>query len=99
MSPEQLVGTKVDGHSDLFSLGGMLFKLLTGWLSFSADSMAALMFKITSKVAPDIRTRDEDLPYRVPLIIKKAQARYVDKCYQTGNEMATDLKVIFSELS
>ena len=99
MSPEQLAGKKVDGHSDLFSLDVMLFQLLTGSLPFSADSMAAPMFKFTDEDAPDIRTRREDLPYGIPLIIKKAPAKNVKERYQTGNEMATDLKPIFSELS
>ena len=99
MSPEQLAGKKVDGRSDLFSLDVMLFQLLTGSLPFSANSMAALMFKITNEDAPDIRTRREDLPYGKPRIIKKAPAKNVEERYQTGNEMATDLKAIFSELS
>jgi CHASE2 domain-containing sensor protein len=98
MSPEQLAGKKVDGRSDLFSLGVMLFQLLTGSLPFTADSMAALMFKITNEDAPDIRSRREDLPHGMSFIIKKALAKNVEERYQTGTELATDLKAIFTEL-
>ena len=98
MSPEQLAGKKVDGRSDLFSLGVMLFQLLTGSLPFTADSMAALMFKITNEDAPDIRSRREDLPHSMSFIIKRALAKNVEERYQTGTEMATDLKAIFTEL-
>jgi serine/threonine-protein kinase len=48
MSPEQLAGKKVDGRSDLYSLGVMLFQLLAGVLPFRGDSMAELMYKIAN---------------------------------------------------
>jgi serine/threonine-protein kinase len=99
MSPEQLAGKKVDGRSDLFSLGVMLFQLLTGTLPFSADSMASLMFKITNEEAPDIRSRRADLPDGISPIIKKALAKNVEQRYQTGTELANDLKNIFTSLS
>ena len=47
MSPEQLSGKKVDGRSDLFSLGVMLYQLSTGQLPFTGDSMATLMYKMS----------------------------------------------------
>ena len=98
MSPEQLAGKKVDGRSDLFSLGVMLFQLLTGSLPFTADSMASLMFKITNEEAVDIRTKRADLPSGMSFIIKKALAKNVEERYQTGTELATDLKAIFTGL-
>lgn len=99
MSPEQLAGKKVDGRSDLFSLGVMLFQLLTGYLPFTADSMASLMFKITNEEAPDIRSKRADLPRGMSFIMKKLLAKNVAERYQTGTELATDLKSIFTELS
>jgi serine/threonine protein kinase len=55
MSPEQLAGKKIDGRSDLFSLGVMLFQMASGKLPFEGDSMAQLMFKIANEPHPPIR--------------------------------------------
>lgn len=93
MSPEQLAGKKVDGRSDLFSLGVMFYQLLTGSLPFKADSMASLMFKITNEEAPDIKTLRADLPDCLAAIINKTLIKDADKRYQTGTEMAHDLKL------
>jgi CHASE2 domain-containing sensor protein/tRNA A-37 threonylcarbamoyl transferase component Bud32 len=98
MSPEQLAGKKIDGRSDIFSLGVVIFQLLTGTLPFTADSMASLMFKITSEEAPDIRSRRIDLPSGMSFIIKKVLAKDPQQRHQSGTELATDLKAIFTEL-
>ena len=75
MSPEQLAGKKVDGRSDIFSLGVMLFQLLSGSLPFRADSMASLMFKITNEEAPDIKTIRPDIAGELSSIIHRALAK------------------------
>ncbi len=93
MSPEQLAGQKVDGRSDLFSLGVMFYQLLCGSLPFKADSMASLMFKITNEDAPDIRMFNSDLPDCVVDIVNKSMLKNADERYQTGTEFAQDLKM------
>ena len=55
MSPEQMSGSRTDGRSDLYSLGVMLFQLLTGTLPFEGGSMAELMRRIVNEPAPDLR--------------------------------------------
>ena len=64
MSPEQIAGKKVDGRSDLYSLGVMLFQMLTGVLPFRGDSMAELMYKIANEEAPGHPRLRPDLPER-----------------------------------
>ena len=99
MSPEQLAGKKVDGRSDLFSLGVMLYQLLSGSLPFKADSMASLMFKITNEDAADIRTVRPEIAPELSSIINKALTKSAEDRYQTGTEMANELKAYLARLS
>jgi predicted Ser/Thr protein kinase len=92
MSPEQLSGKKVDGRSDLFSLGVTLYQLLTGSLPFQADSMATLMFKIANEPHPPAATVRPDLPGPLGAVIDRALAKDLDKRYARGAELAADLR-------
>ena len=92
MSPEQLAGKKVDGRSDLFSLGVMLYQMLSGSLPFKADSMASLMFKITNEEAPDVRSIRPEIPEALAEVINRALTKDADQRYQTGAEFANALK-------
>ena len=92
MSPEQLSGKKVDGRSDLFSLGAMVYQLVTGQLPFQADSMAALMFQIANQPHAGIRTIKPELPECLSTIIDRMLAKEVEQRYQRGAEIAADLR-------
>ncbi|HEB57312.1 MAG TPA: CHASE2 domain-containing protein [Gammaproteobacteria bacterium] len=91
MSPEQLAGKKVDGRSDLFSLGVTFYQMLTGELPFVADSLASLMYKITNEKHPDIRMFKPDLPSCVSQIINKALHKDIERRFQTGSQFAKAL--------
>jgi len=91
MSPEQLAGKKVDGRSDLFSLGVTLYQLLAGELPFVGESLASLMFKITNDKHPDIRMFRPDLPSCISKIINKALHKEIERRFQTGERMADAL--------
>jgi serine/threonine-protein kinase len=88
MSPEQFSGKKVDGRSDLFSLGVTLFELVTGEQPFNGDSLAELMYQITNARHPNPAKIREDLPACVKLIIDKALQKEIEKRFQTGDEFA-----------
>jgi len=92
MSPEQLSGKKVDGRSDLFSLGVMMYQLLTGKLPFTGDSMASLMYQIANDPHRPINDLNSELPDCVATIIDKALAKNVEDRYQTGTEFNKDVK-------
>jgi eukaryotic-like serine/threonine-protein kinase len=91
MSPEQLEGRTVTGHSDLFSLGVSLFQLLTGQLPFTADSMTGLMQQIAEAPHPPLRAYRPDLPACVESVIDRALAKNPDARFDSGAQMAAAL--------
>jgi len=94
MSPEQLAGKKVDGRTDLYSLGVMLFQLLTGDLPFRGKTMAELMKKITSEEAPDVRTLRPELPESLAHVVALELTKRPELRYQTGDQIAQDLRSV-----
>ncbi|GAB4346655.1 MAG: hypothetical protein Kow006_05470 [Gammaproteobacteria bacterium] len=92
MSPEQLAGERIDGRSDLFSLGVMFYQLVTGELPFQADSMASLMFKITNEAHLPVVSHNADLDPCIDAIIDKALSKQIKWRYQSGAEFARDLR-------
>ncbi len=102
MSPEQLAGKKVDGRSDLFSLGVMLYQLLCGKLPFQGDSMATLMYMIANDPytpITDVRPELADEAPCAPAIIDRALVKNADERYQRGAEMADDLRNCLKSIS
>ena len=99
MSPEQLAGKKVDGRSDLFSLGVTLYQLLTGSLPFQAESMATLMFKIANEAHASPLVVRPDLPPHLVSIIDKALAKNYEQRYARGQEMARELREALRQLA
>jgi serine/threonine-protein kinase len=92
MSPEQLAGQKVTGQTDIFSLGIMLFQMVTGQLPFTGDSMTTLMFKIANQKHPNAETINPDVPRCVSIIINRAMEKDTNKRYKNGKEMVVDIE-------
>jgi len=92
MSPEQLSGKKVDGRSDLFSLGVTLYQLLTGTLPFQADSMATLMFKIANEPHASAAVARPDLPGPLCAVIDRALQKDLEMRYARGSELSAELR-------
>jgi serine/threonine-protein kinase len=92
MSPEQLSGAKIEGTSDLFSLGASMYQMVCGKLPFEGNSMAQLMFKIANEPQTDILTIKPDVPPCVVAIINKALAKNAAERYQSGSEMAEAIR-------
>ena len=99
MSPEQVLGEKVDSRSDLFSAGVVLYQLLTGALPFDGDSLISVAFKITKSDPPSIDKLRPDLPLSLRRVIDRALKKPPDKRYQTGEEFAQALIGVARELS
>ena len=99
MSPEQLAGKKVDGRSDLYSLGVMLFQMLAGVLPFRGDSMSELMYKIANEEAPDIRIIRFELPQNLADVVALSLSKRPETRYQTGDQFAVDLRSVINQMS
>jgi eukaryotic-like serine/threonine-protein kinase len=93
MSPEQLAGKKIDGRSDLFSLGVSFYQLACGRLPFTGESMTQLMFAIANEPHPNILEFNPALPSWVPEFIDQALAKNFDQRFQNGVEFANAIKV------
>lgn len=98
MSPEQLAGLKVDGRSDLYSLGVMLYQLLTGRLPHQSDSMAQLMHQIANQPAPDVRHFRPELPESLALVLALALEKRPELRYTSGEQMAQDLEAVQAQI-
>jgi serine/threonine-protein kinase len=92
MSPEQLAGKRIDGRSDLFSLGVTLYQMLTGALPFEGESMTQLMFAIANNAHAPIRSLDPSLPTWVEAVIHKALAKDFEKRFQAGPDFAEAIR-------
>jgi CHASE2 domain-containing sensor protein/tRNA A-37 threonylcarbamoyl transferase component Bud32 len=99
MSPEQVIGKKVDGRSDLFSLGVMLYELLSGTKPFVGDSMASLMYNIANNPAPNILEVKPGLPKCCGIIVNRFLQKDLEKRYQTGAQALTDIKRCFGVMN
>jgi len=99
MAPEQMAGGRVDGRSDLYALGVMLFQLLTGHLPFEAGTLSALMTQIANEPAPDIRHWRPELPEALANIVAVALQKRPEMRYADGQQMADDLRAVEASLA
>lgn len=92
MSPEQVSSRPLDGRSDLFSLGVVMWELCAGKRLFAANSPAASVTAVLNGEIPPLSSIIPDFPAPLDRIIQKALSRNADKRYQTGAEMAAALE-------
>ena len=92
MSPEQARGLKVDGRSDLFSLGCVLYECLTGTRPFQAESVSGILVKILTEEPPPVDFRATGLPAEVGAVLSRAMAKEPSARYASGAEMIEALR-------
>ena len=88
---EQLLGTHIDGRSDLFSLGVLLYQLTTGHLPFNGASLAELMRAISHDAPENPETYNPRMPAQLTAIIMKALQKDITARFQTGAQFALAL--------
>lgn len=98
MSPEQARGQKLDGRSDLFSLGVILYEMLTGRRPFSGETWHHTIVSITDSDPQPIADLVEGVPGELQLVIDRALAKDRLNRYQNAREMLSDLQTILDEL-
>ncbi len=92
MSPEQVMGARVDGRSDLFSVGVILYQLFAGRRPFNADTMATLLYQITREEPPPLGDVAPDVPIGLQHIVGKLLSKQADRRFQSGSELANALE-------
>jgi eukaryotic-like serine/threonine-protein kinase len=92
MSPEQAQGTKADARSDIFTVGIILYELLTDKTPYSADSALASLLKRTQEAAVPASQIDPAVPRPLSAIVAKCLERDVARRYQTADDLLNDLK-------
>ncbi len=99
MSPEQTQAKCVDHRTDIFSLGVMLYELVTGANPFRADNDAAIVYKIVNVTAEPMKQTRADVPERLERIVAKALAKDPDQRYRTMGELRDDLRQLLRQVS
>lgn len=92
MSPEQVMGKKVDKRSDIFSIGCILYEILTGRRPFEAESITTVIYKIINEEPPALSELKKGLPAGFEKIIGKALAKDANNRYQNCKQLAEDLR-------
>jgi serine/threonine protein kinase len=94
MSPEQALDERVDYRTDIFSLGIVIFEMLTGRLPFVGSSLGALGLQIIQAPAPAPSSANASLPAEFDRIVTKALAKSIDQRYESAVTLAAELRSV-----
>jgi hypothetical protein len=92
MSPEQVRGEPIDGRSDLFGLGAMLYEMLTGAPPFQGDSIASISYKLVHVEPTRFEEAGRDVPPQLEAVVRRALEKEPAHRFQSGDELAAALE-------
>ena len=98
MSPEQITESVVSSNTDIFSLGVVMYELLTGHHPFRAETLNNVIANVTNKNAPPLSDYRKDVPPDLQRVLDRMLAKEPCQRYQMGLDLASDLARIFKEL-
>ena len=98
MAPEQVTGQKITAATDIFSMGAVLYELMSGKKAFGAESLHNVLFKVVSEDPPPLAIVAPDAPPGLDSIVRRSLAKETADRYSSAQEMANDLTRIRSQL-
>ncbi len=99
MAPEQLVGEEIDGRADLFSLGVILYSMLTGHRPFHGSSTATVIYRVVNHKPLSIIALHPEIPEELDNVVMRAIAKDRSERFQNGGEMAAALQRVHNNLN
>ena len=96
VSPEQALGRPVTGQSDLYSLGVVLYEMLTGAVPFTGDSQVAVAMKHVRQLLPDVQSRRPEVSAALAAVVDNATAKRVEDRYANDAELIADLEDVLA---
>jgi serine/threonine-protein kinase len=96
VSPEQALGEPVSGQSDLYSLGIVIFEMLTGDVPFKGDNQVAVAMKHVREELPDVQIRRPEVSAALAAVLDRSTAKELDRRYADAHAMITDLEQVLA---
>jgi eukaryotic-like serine/threonine-protein kinase len=96
VSPEQALGHEVTEQSDIYSLGIVLYEMLTGEVPFKADTQVAVAMQHVREPLPDVQRRRPEISAALAAVVERATAKEVDNRYATVDEMVHDMEEVLA---